>query len=152
MVVVIFDMMMAIFGGVLAIFSVVAIFGAFLTLRDSFLVAIFAIFIEGGHRLRPRLCSGVTDLRQLRWKSRTFYQPLFDCSRRKTSKCNPCKSFSIHVYGRLTKQNSGRSNMSEVLDVALKIEFDSKLVHHAAILRKVVERDTPKTIFTDSRE
>ena len=52
MVVVIFDMMMAIFGGVLAIFGVVAIFGAFLTLRDSFLVAnvaIFGIFIEGGH-------------------------------------------------------------------------------------------------------
>src|SRR5262249_9927696 len=41
------------------------------------------------HPLRPRLCSGVTDLRYLRWKPRTFYQPLFDCSRRKTSALVP---------------------------------------------------------------
>ena len=48
--------------------------------------------------------------------------------------------------------------MSEVLDVALKIEIErlsvtsSELVNHAAILRKEAELDTPKTIIADSRK
>ena len=51
--------------------------------------------------------------------------------------------------------------VKDLLDVSSairKIEIErldvtsSKPVNHAAILRKVAERDTPKTIFTDSRE
>jgi hypothetical protein len=59
------------------------------------------------HRLRPPLCPGVTDLRHLRWKSRTFYQPHFDCTRRKTSKCNPCKHFLVHMEVNEAKPNYG---------------------------------------------